>query len=468
PNLYSGYVDAFGNAYKAGEDPINAYFNDDTLVGSYYLSLDSFNLSENSYRVIEKILFLTDNYEVINYTDDLNSLKSDLESAFLNNEEILFNVHAELDPYIDRDYTASIGTGLININNEDQYIYVDPILDTFSNSTEFEHVLTSIPKYGSPLILKVGSDDYRNVFFQDPATPEVHSFVNTEIIYGNKYNTIHLAYNNVYIHYVKDLFLGENIFFDLDVSGYSFEPFSEATPMINGRAYEVSYTVKNAYYIDKDFYNTSSDSYHAKLYISSTPNTPQDYLLTYENSKDNTYLPIDLRIDSIENPLDEGFVYVDITEKDFGQADIYLSPKNISDNPKDLMYLTIVSRDINGNIKPNQGFNISSSSLSATPSYVITNDNGIAKSILRYSGVTPSILSEDFLLIEGDDPATPPSDTYGFSATVNYSIQISTEFIVSIKAVPLRFYYSKGEGVYVNIFGQVYWRDKPLLAEIDR
>jgi hypothetical protein len=467
PGLYYGYIDSFGNAYSNNESPLDAYYNEDKLVGNYRLRLDSFNLSEDSYRIIEKILFITNNDDVIQYTDDINSLRLNLQNNLANGNETNFNLYAERDPYLDRDYLASVNSGLININKNDQYIYSDSISDVFSNSQNFQHTLSSVPRAGSPIIVKVGSDYYRNVFFQDLATPHIHSFYNKEIIYGNIYNLIHLAYQDTHIEYVKDLFLGKNIFSNIDVPGYSIELFSDATPMVNGRAYEVSYMVNKAYFIDKDFYDLLSDSYQARLYLSSTPNSPEDYVITYENSTNDFKYPIDLRIDAIENPLDEGFVYIDAIERDFGSADIYLSPKNISDNFNDFMYLTIVSKDINGNLKPNQGFWISSSSVLADPSYIVTDDNGVGKAILRYSGSIPSDMISDYILIEGDDPATPPSDTYGYSATVNYSIKNSVEFIVSVKAVPLRLHYSGSGSVYVNIIGQIYWRDKPLSAELD-
>jgi hypothetical protein len=44
PNLYQGYIDQYGNAYRHDEEAFNSYYNEDKLVGSYDLSLDSFNL----------------------------------------------------------------------------------------------------------------------------------------------------------------------------------------------------------------------------------------------------------------------------------------------------------------------------------------------------------------------------------------------------------------------------------------
>lgn len=474
PNLYSGYIDRYGNAYRSDEEAFNSYYNDDKLVGTYYLSLDSFNLSEDSYRVIEKLSFITDNNKVIQYTEDVNGLRDSLQSAILESAttNVSFNIYAELDPYAERDYVSEIHSGLFSVGEKDYYIYSSEKIDQFNSNQDFEVVLSEIPRNGSPVIVKVGEDYYRNVFFDDAATPGVHTFENTEIVYGNEYNLIHLAYQNVYIEYVKDMFTGKEIFIDQNVPGHIAELFSEATPMIKDREYQVRYSVNNSYFLDKDFYDESNDSYYAKLYLSSTPSSPEDYVITYESAQNSETKNIDLRIDSIENPIDEGFVYIDNSEKDFGSADLHLSPGNISDNYNDLMYLTVVSKDVNGNLKPNQSFRVSSSSLSATPWYFTTDDNGIAKSILRYSGSVPSSKKSDYLLIEGLHPATPgytheASQTQDFAATVNYNIQAGVDFIASVKAVPARLHYISSNEVYVNITGQIYWRDKPLNAEVE-
>jgi len=471
PNLYQGYIDQYGNAYRHDEDPINSYCNDDRLVGKYYLSSDSFNLDSESSYIIEKISLISDNSNVIQYVNNINSLVQDLNLAIENSEEIGFDVYAELDPYAERDYKSAIHTGLIDVDEEEYFVFADPKTETFTSSQDFEHDLEFIPRMGHPVLLTVGNDEYRNIFFEDSTTPGKYSFSNTETVSSNMNNIIQLAYKDVHVNYVKDLFTGINIFENIPISGSIFSEFSEATPMLEGHTYEVNYSVDNSFFVDKDYYDEVSDSYMAKLYVSSTPNSPEDYVVTYEKSKENEHVEIDLRIDGMENPLDEGFVYLSTSEHDFDDLDKYLSPMSISDDPDDLMYLTVVSKDSMGNLKPNQSFRVTSNNVSATPEYITTSDNGIGKSILKYSGSVPSSDRSDYILIEGlatsDVNADPNSDTDGYSATVNYSILTNSEFIISVKAAPARYHYDADGTTYVNITGQVYWRDEPLRAEVD-
>lgn len=128
----------------------------------------------------------------------------------------------------------------------------------------------------------------------------------------------------------------------------------------------------------------------------------------------NNHNSIDLDINQVSNPLEEGYVYIDTNEYDFGSIDAYLSPAHITDSEEDLMYLSIVSYDINGNLKPNMEFDIYSTEIDAEDSQLQTNDNGFATTIIRYTGAIPATLDEGSILISGvtDTPTAGYQKSY--------------------------------------------------------
>lgn len=238
-----------------------------------------------------------------------------------------------------------------------------------------------------------------------------------------------------------------------------------------GRNYQVSYKVDNAYFIDKDIFNSEIDSYFSKLYLSSTPNSSSIYQVTYELSDTSKPKLIDLDVNQIAHPLDEGFVYLSMNEYDFSRIDLNLSPKYISDNNKEHMFLSIISYDENNNLKPGQTFNIVGDYIAATPEYITTNENGLGVAMLRYSGPTPAIEKVSTINIIGIGSATPNggqnSHSEGYNREIDYTIVHKKNNRLELKAVPVRYNIDADELTNNTITGRIYWNNTPLEATIN-
>jgi len=76
----------------------------------------------------------------------------------------------------------------------------------------------AIHRSGSPIIVTVGEEQYRNILFEDVATPGNVVFNNTEDIYGNVSNSIYLAYQNAENISVTDSYTGVVLFENLSTS----------------------------------------------------------------------------------------------------------------------------------------------------------------------------------------------------------------------------------------------------------
>jgi len=174
---------------------------------------------------------------------------------------------------------------------------------------------------------------------------------------------------------------------------------------------------------------------------------------------------------TLSNPIDEGYVFVSNTDYDFSYIETYLSPGYISDNTSDLMYLSIISYDENDNFKPNQTFEISGSTIQATPNYVTTNDNGYAKTIIRYSGAKPSTQDSGTVSITGIGSATPNgninSQTQGFYEEVDFTIRRSERGLLSAKAMPTELNLNADGVSNISIAGKILWNGKPYLHQAD-
>jgi hypothetical protein len=147
--------------------------------------------------------------------------------------------------------------------------------------------------------------------------------------------------------------------------------------IIPGREYEIKYKVNNSFYAERN---------NKKIYFSSTPDLSSEYRITYESSDYLSSTPSGLSLNVIENSLDEGYVFISDSEYAFNKAKIWISPYSISDSQDDLVYVSIVSYDINDNPKPNQTFRIYGDYLQSEEEYLTTNENGFGKTIVRYLG----------------------------------------------------------------------------------
>jgi hypothetical protein len=398
-----------------------------------------------------------------------------LGDSDLNNVEV--DIYSEADEVRRNDYRLGVNAGWIYIKEKDQYIYVNPETATY-NGRFFDLTLPNSPRKGAPIIANVGGKEYRNLVFEDSSTPGNGSFYNTETVLGRKSNSLYLSYQNIKNASVTDVYTGKRLFSNLSSSTNVISPFSQATPSVVDREYEVVYYVNDAFYVENDVYNSSIDDYQSKAYFSTTPSTNSYYYVTYENSYKDNFIDSGLNLSQIDSPISEGYVYLTKDEFNFSSISAYLSPNFITDSSNDLMYLSIISYDTNGNLKPGQTFYISGNDILVADPYVTTNDNGFAKTTVRYNGSILSTTSSGTINISGIGSATPNglsnstpnssanSMTQGYSQQLTYKIIRDKTFDLKVKAAPLRFTVDTDGISKLAIVGKIYWKDNPLLASV--
>jgi len=319
----------------------------------------------------------------------------------------------------------SLKTGWLYLPDEDYYIYAKPILDIY-NGQLFELDLSEYPMQGAPILVTSYNDsstiNYTETFFNDPSTPGNVTFYNEETLIGSDDLALYLSYSNISDITLDDSFLGTtlvqsplnpelwiwtlidqdgNYILDMENTGqyyisildmyqsgedfyylYSnrFQILDSETgqsQIVPGREYKIRYKVNDAFYAERN---------QKKLYLSSTPDTSSFYNVVYESSDYLSSTPSGLSINSIDNPLDEGFIYVSDEEYQFDKAAVWISPYKISKDEADLIHIFIISYDKNNNLKPNQTFRIFGNGISVDQEYLTTNDNGFGKTTIRYNG----------------------------------------------------------------------------------
>lgn len=334
-------------------------------------------------------------------------------------------------------------TGWLYLSDEDYYIYAKPITETFYGQF-FEIDLQDVPRQGAPVIVNLMNDDatvsYQNLIFPDEATPGQPTIFNKETVVGSNDLALYLANSNIdeilvldtytglyliedpilvgyYVwstvdedgNYVFDTFYdGEYFVFNIEysVDGNRIQILSAETGesvIIPGRTYDVTYFIRESFYVDKDYYYEATDDYGARMFLSSTPDNPALYEITYESAIDEFSTPSGVSLSSLDNPLNEGFVFISDNEYQFHTALIKVSPNQISDNGNDIVYLSIVSLDVNKNPKPYQTFRVYSDLLTPQNEYITTNKYGFANVIMSYSGPIPTIATEATIFIESSD-----------------------------------------------------------------
>ena len=465
PQLFRGFIDQLDNVYGNNDEYLLSYFNSDTFLSTIDLSRQSFNLNQNNTYTIKDINFIseTDNIEI--YVQDKNSLISDLNKTINENKNHTVELHAKKDTFALKENTTALHTGHLFLDEDEYYIYSDPVTETFVGRF-FELKLSNTPTNGSPIIVNSSDNEYRNIVFEDAATPGKLSFKNKETLYGNFGSSLYLAYEDVSNVSVTDKFTGQQLFSNLSTTTNKLQCFSASTPAIIGREYEVTYEVNNAWYLDNYVYNSLTDSYDTMLYFSSTPNTSDIYTITYEKSINDFTKTIDLNINPSLNPLDEGYVYVSTNEYDFSYIEKYLSPGYISDLSSDLMYLSIVAYDKNNNLKPNQTFEITGNNILSVPNFITTNDNGLAKSIIRYTGPQPAVVDSEIINIKGIGSSTPSGNpaslTGGYIDNITYKIRRTEPNRIWLKAAPTDLIINADGVSTVGITGTILWNNKPF------
>lgn len=403
----SGYIDDKGNVYESSEIADNVFYNNDKYLSEYNITKGTLGIlpEDTSEYYINNIIFKSnnDNINLISNIDMTNeSVVDSFNTDIFKQNSSGVDVSITVDDNVENLYSVKSGLepGWIYLNDTNYYIYSKPIVEIYS-AIYRDLNIAGIPRDGAPIIVKVDGVEKRQVSFSDSSTPSKLSLINKETVYGNYGNNLYASYKNIYDASVTDEFTGLVLKSDLSSLSNELSVFNSATPSVVGRAYTLEYKVADSFILDKDYYDQNSGQYVAKLTFDSTPASTVNYEITYESNRYAHATPIELDMTSDVNPLNEGFVYIDKNTYNFDTAELFLSPRKVRDTDLDLMYLSIISYDTNGNLKPNQTFNITGPYIAATPQYVTTNENGYANAIIRYSGEIPTTTPNSYVNILG-------------------------------------------------------------------
>lgn len=429
PIVY-GKINKNGLVNSNNENKDETFSNHSDLVGRYILGYDTFGISpENHY--IEKI-------EIVNDTEGVE-LKTSSEFISIYNEDSFYD--NTIDQYIDNTlseisvtarytgrYNSFLSSGWYSEGEEDNYIYSNPVTESYA-TPGFEIILSQPARQGAPIIVNLNSAtpyQLREVAFYDEATPTMPSLRNIEVLYGNKGNSLYLGYEDISNAEVVDLVTGYVVASNVSSETNKIEVFSDSTPSIYNREYQVSYNVSKSFAVDNDSYNESTEKYTTKILFESTPSDYHSYEVTYESSINQMSTPISLEVDPMKLWDQEGFVYLSHRDYNFADAIVNLNPSYILDDGKDYMVITINSIDENGNSKPYQTFQLSSDVLAFTEEYITTDINGFAYARAIYIGEIPATLSSSSLEISGVSSTTsyghPNSSSENFNIVINFDI----------------------------------------------
>jgi hypothetical protein len=470
PGIYSGFIDENDNVFKSEEEYNNSFNMMDRYLETINIDRDTFGIQSSTVNYyVDYIHFATTPNYIDTYVLDPDSTMADISNAFNNDTEAGLDIYAEKDEVRENQYNIGLHPGNLYMNHEDYFLYVDPIT-VESNGKFFELDLPSIPRHGAPVIAKINSQNLRHIAFEDSATPGKISFSNTESLYGNKNNSLYLAYQDLSNISIVDTYSGITLFNNLSTETNVIAPFDSATPSIFEREYEVTYYLNNAFYVDKNVYDSSSDSYGAVAHFSSTPDSDSDYQIIYENNIVNKVINTNLDLSLTSLPVNEGFIFISNEDYAFDSIEAYLSPSKITDSLNDFMYLSITSYDVNGNFKPGQTFRIYGDYITADDEYLTTNSNGFESTIVRYSGAIPSPVTNSVINIEGIGSSDPNgginSQSDGYSDSLEFDIIRNVNFNLSVKASATILNATADSVTKIGVVGKVLWKGKPFNHEI--
>lgn len=332
---------------------------------------------------------------------------------------------------------SELHNGWYYLNNEEYYVYSNPITEQLTYSTNpshyidstpcFELNLSSVARQGAPIIVKSTDEpqtDLVQVAFQDEATPSMFSFVNTEMIKGGLSNNIFLGYRNVYDVSVFDPVSNSFVATNRSSSTEKITVSDSATPVIlsEGREYKVKYRVRNSYVVTNENYDDNNNMY-TKIILDATPTTgAKNYSVTYESSIFNFSTPSGVYHSPSVSLLSDGFLFLTDKVYDYSGFFAQANPSFLLDDPsKDYSVISLESFDINNNPKPNQSYKLiyDNQYLTAMPELLTTNDEGFAYSRVKYIGATPASVNSVPLYIYNFNNN---QINYGDSATVSYDI----------------------------------------------
>lgn len=407
---------SFGIPFEKADEYIISEINPISLNEDIVLSTSKSAVKSSGYSPSEMIDFIYEEYDphIGNYKYSSIMVDAKNASTYDNNS---LNIFDNKDP--------SLKTGWLYLSENEYYVYAKPIVDIY-NGQLFEIDLSHIPTQAAPILVNSYSNgstiNYKEAYFNDASTPGNVTFRNQEIINGSKDLALYLAYPIVSNIGIQDSFTGKILttsllnpefyiwtFVDINgnhvvdtedtgiyyissssaiQSGDSFyshignrlqilDSVTHQSVVVPGREYIVDYNVDEAFYVERN---------EKKLYLSSTPSDSSIYNVVYESSEFLSSTPSGLSINTINNPIDEGYIFVSDSEYDFDSASVWVSPYKISNSENDFVYVSIISYDVLGNPKPNQTFRIYGTYMQADEEYLTTNNNGFAKTTVKYTG----------------------------------------------------------------------------------
>lgn len=414
------------------------------LVDSYTFYRSDFGLEEydeSENLIVQSLQINNENDNVVIWQENessetlLNNLNyfDEISGKYIIKD---INVRAEYDFSSEENISPSIRSGWYYQNGEDRFIYADPKVKVFDNLSELS--LEEVARNGSPIIVDIQEDgstpvQYRRVSFYNEATPSIFSEYNFEYITANATNSIYLSYSDVYDVQIIDTFTGETVVsnFQSETNQINIISIPEQPPFVIGRKYKVTYRVKKAFYADNQDYDTITDEYQTKIYLLSTPNVDYSATVTYESALyDRDYELPDTKLNPMQSPLDEGYIFISHDVYDSDSVDLSLSPKTIFSDGNDYALLNIFSKDIYGNPKPYQSFHITGQNIAATPSYVTTNEDGFAKSKIKASGNPSQIPYVNTFTVYGLGSSTPNAHPNSTSESLYEDIEIYIQPVI--------------------------------------
>lgn len=383
--------------------------------------------------------------------------------------------------------SIAMNAGWLNLRNKDYYVYAKPIIESYQGSY-FELDLTNTPRHGAPIIVKIEDGDFtynlQEMAFPDLATPTMPSFGNQEIVIASNNKSLYVSYLDIKDITIKDNYTGKilttsplnpqyyvwsisdslatpgtsgliplysdgefmlSLSADYIVSGedkysilenkleiYTNSPSPENI-VIPGREYTVSYNLAKAFYVDKDVYSLATPGYYSKIYFSATPSATASYEIAYESAITEGATPLGISFSSAEIPVEEGYIFATEEEYDFGSAVVEISPQYISKNIDDFIYLSIVSYDVAGNLKPYQSFVISSDLLSMEDEHLTTNRFGHASTRLKFTGIPTNQMYASIIVSGKKYPQefshiNSEADGFVFGTNIEFADNYSSDF----------------------------------------
>lgn len=343
-------------------------------------------------------------------------------------------------------------------------------------------ILPSVARQGAPIILKAQlngvSIDFRQVSFANAAKPSEYSTHNTEYIKAIYDNYLALAYENIEDVSITDTYtnteLSNGPFIEYQFSNIIETSSILGVPQIQaGRVYEVTYKLKNSYFVDNQCYNEFDKSYRTKItMITSTPSYDQivsegSLTVFYETSIFDTDTTFDdMTLNPLYSAIGESYIYLSQNEYPLSYLKTYISPKEILDNKDQFISVNLFSKDVNDNPKPYIRYRVTGADISATPATVTTDLDGYARVYVRYAGDAISIPKTSEIFVSQID-TLPDTDTELIgetSATISYYIKPTIGVGQKLSAEVTKKIINANNEETVNIYGSatpnalVYWR----------